>query len=90
MGSNKGGLVQVGAPWLANDMAAVLSVSMFERSGASASAVSALMKMNRQSTFVNQNGYSEAPAAKDSAMNSDQTDIIAAAIATSPVIKRCQ
>lgn len=43
-----GGLIQVGAPSLVNDPAAVQSVGKFERSGASPSAVSALMKMNSQ------------------------------------------
>ena len=43
-----GGLIQVGAPSLVNDPAAVQSMGKFESSGASPSALSALMKMNSQ------------------------------------------
>lgn len=43
-----GGLIAVGAPTLANDPAAQQSIARFERSGASPSAVEALMRVNRE------------------------------------------
>lgn len=43
-----GGLIAVGAPSLANDPAAQQSIARFERSGASPSAVEALMRVNRE------------------------------------------
>lgn len=56
-----GGLVQVGAPSIADDPAAQQSVARFERTGASPSAVAALMRMNASIDIAGELGNVRAP-----------------------------
>ncbi len=56
-----GGLIAVGAPSLANDPAAQQSIARFERSGASPSAVEALMRVNREINITDALAHVAAP-----------------------------